>query len=305
MIDFTTPSSRLHHRFLIEGTWELPDHLGTGRFRKIELGNGLWIGLGEVRLKSRLWEEVYDGVPGVTLIFCLKGRFKNRNNCFSNGFELSAGTGVLCFSPDPVVIRQAGPGEILQKAIIKIPLCQIELLLENRQLERAVRDERPFLTDRPLSAGMQAALFQAFYCPFQGSARRLYLEGKALELIAHWLCCGAKVEPSLRPLKPDESERIWRARDLLLQDLRNPPSLMELSKAVGITHTRLNSGFKTIFGHTVFEWFRIQRLEKACMLVMEGQKNMTEIAYEIGFASSSHFTCAFRRFFGTTPSRYR
>ena len=80
---------------------------------------------------------------------------------------------------------------------------------------------------------------------------------------------------------------------------------MELAKAVGLTHTRLNSGFRSIFGCTVFEWLRIQRLEKARMLIMQGEKNITEIAYEVGFASSSHFTWAFRKFFGTTPGRYR
>ena len=303
-IDFSTPSSRRHYRLMVESTWEIPDHLGAGYFMKTDLGNGLWIGLGEIRLKNRTWEEVYDAVPGVTLISCLKGIFKNQNSCFKNEFELSAGTVALCFSPDPVVIRQIRSGEKCQKVIIKIPLCQIEYLFGNRPLERAIRNQRFFLENRPLSDGMRATLLQLFCCSFQGNARRLYLEGKTLELIAQWLCGDTKEAP-LPQLTPYESERIWFARDMLSRDLRNPPSLMSLSKAAGITHTRLNYGFKTIFGHTVFEWLRIQRLEKARMLVMEGRKNMTEIAYEIGYASSSHFTYAFRMVFGTTPSRYR
>lgn len=305
MVDFTTSSNKLHHRLLTEATWELPDYLGIGRFLKVELENDMWIGIGEARLKSHLREEVFDRVLGVTLVFCLKGSIMNRNHCFKNGFELSAGTGALCFSPDPVVVRQVDPGEILQKVMIKIPLDRMELLLENRPLERAVRDKKPLLDVRPFSPGMHATLFQLFNCPFQGSARRLYLEGKALELMAHWLCYGAEVMPTANPLKPDESERIRRARDILLQDIANPPSLIALAKAVGVTHTRLNQGFKAIFGRTVFEWLRFQRLETARILVLEGRKNMTEIAYEIGFASSSHFTCAFRRFFGIAPSRYR
>jgi hypothetical protein len=179
LIDFTTPSRKKHNRLLSEATWEMPDHLGLGRFSKIKLGNGLWIGLGEARLKSRLREEIWYGAPGVTLISCLQGCLKNRNHCFKNGFELTAGTGALCFSPDPLVERRAGPHEVLQKVILKVPLDQMEMLLENRQLERAVQGDRLFLSSRPLCSGMLATLFQVFNCPFQGSARRLYLEGKA------------------------------------------------------------------------------------------------------------------------------
>ena len=272
---------------------------------KVELGNGLWIAFGEIRLKNHLWENVYDENPGVTLIACLKGSLNNRNDCFRNGFDLPAGTGALCFSPDPNMTRQSRPGEIMRKFIIKIPLDRIDRLFDNRQLERAVDHERPFLADRRLSAGMQATILQTINCPFQDSARLLYLEGKTLELISHWVCDDASGGPSSLPLKPDETERIWHAHDLLLQDFRNPPSLMALSKTVGLTHTRLNDGFKTLFGHTVFDWLRIQRLEKARQLILEGRKNMTEIAYEIGFASSSHFALAFRKFFGMPPSRYR
>ena len=305
LTDFTKCSRTLRHQLLVETAWDVPDHLGNGRFLKVELGNGLRVAFGDFRLKSRLWEEIYDSMPGVTLLACMKGCLKNQNDCFRKGFDLAAGTGALYFSPSPVMVRQVGPVENLQKLVIKIPLKLIDRLIDCRQLERAVCRENPFLVNRQLSDGMQATILQMFNCPFQGSSRRLYLEAKTLELIAHWMCGDAKEEPLSYPLKPDDSERIWRARDLLLQDLRNPPSLMVLSKNVGITHTRLNDGFKKTFGHTVFDWLRIQRLEKARLLVMEGRKNMTEIAYEIGFASSSHFTFAFRRYFGTPPSRYR
>ncbi len=305
MVDYTTQSSTSRHNLLFETTWDVPEYLGNGHFHKVDLGYGMWVAFGDIRLKSRLREEVYNSIPGVTLLACLKGHRKNRNDCFSKGFELSAGMGTLYFSPNPIMVRQAGPSQNLQKLVIRIPPDRIPLLIENRKLENAVSLERPFIINRRLSDGMLATILQTFNCPFQGNSRRLYLEGKILEVIAHWVHGEAMAEPSSRPLKPDESERIWQAHDLLLRDLRNPPTLMTLSKAVGITHTRLNEGFKTVFGNTVFDWLRIKRLEKARLLVMEGQKNMTEIAYEIGFASSSHFTFAFHRYFGTPPSRYR
>ena len=191
MVDFTRPSSRRYHHLQSEETWELPDHLGIGNFQKIELRNSLWIGVGQARLKNLMREEVYDGVPGVTLIFCLTGSLRNWNPCFPKGFKIPARTGALCFSPDPAVNREIGTDEILQKVILKIPLEQVGLL-ENRQLEQAIRDEIPFLDSRPLCAGMQAALFQVLHYPFPANSRWLYLEAKALELIAYWLCSDTK-----------------------------------------------------------------------------------------------------------------
>jgi AraC-like DNA-binding protein len=131
------------------------------------------------------------------------------------------------------------------------------------------------------------------------------MEGLMLEFLACWLDGQSKSGSGQSPrLKPDEIDRIWNAKEILLKDMCNPPSLMSLASSVGLTHTRLNLGFKSVFGGTVYEYLRNQRLEKARLLVVEGAKNMTEIAYETGFASGSHFAYAFRKRFGVSPSRY-
>lgn len=304
MVDFTPPSCINNDHIRPEKTWKLPRYLGTGGFTKIELANGLWIGLAQAQLNNPLKEEIYTKDPGVTLMFCLNGSMNNKNSCFPQGFELSERYGVMYFSPDPAITRKSRSNILLQKMLITIPLDQVELL-ENNQMEKALELNEPFFAGQPLCPGMQSVLYQLFHCPFQGSGRRLYLEGKAYELLANWVSCGVKERQAVRSLKPHEYERIRHAKDLLLQDLCNPPSLMELASTVGLTHTRLNYGFKTTFGCTAFEWLRKERLEKARMLIMNGGKNITEIAYEVGFASSSHFTCAFRKYYGITPSHYR
>ncbi|XPS88360.1 putative transcriptional regulator, AraC family [Desulfosarcina variabilis str. Montpellier] len=106
-------------------------------------------------------------------------------------------------------------------------------------------------------------------------------------------------------MKPGGRERICRARDLLIKKLAYPPSLRELAEQVGMSHTQLSKGFKAVFGCTVFEYLRKERLSYARMLIEEKSVDLTWIAYESGFCSSSHFAAAFFKAYGIRPSEYR
>jgi AraC family transcriptional regulator len=45
-------------------------------------------------------------------------------------------------------------------------------------------------------------------------------------------------------------------------------------------------------------------LERAAELICRGQLKITDVALEVGFASPSHFTTAFREVFGCCPGLY-
>ncbi len=69
------------------------------------------------------------------------------------------------------------------------------------------------------------------------------------------------------------------------------------------------SAFKRDFGR-VFQsspakWILSRRLSDACVLLVNSDKSMSEIAFESGFETLSQFDKAFKRFFKTTPSAFR
>ena len=81
------------------------------------------------------------------------------------------------------------------------------------------------------------AVQEILNCPYQGSLRRLYLESKALELIAHnlaQLIVGKNGHNKPFTLLPGILERVRDARDVLIRNLENPSSLLELARQVGI-----------------------------------------------------------------------
>ena len=132
--------------------------------------------------------------------------------------------------------------------------------------------------------------------PMLSISDRLFAEAKALELIARWISPTHDTanDVTLQPVI-----------DLLIHNLAAPPSLDSLAKAVDMSHARLNRQFKHHYGMTVFDWLRRHRLERARGYLMNPNQAITSIAFNCGFSSASHFTQAFKAYFGATPSQFR
>ncbi|SNS88046.1 AraC-type DNA-binding protein [Anaerovirgula multivorans] len=91
------------------------------------------------------------------------------------------------------------------------------------------------------------------------------------------------------------------ARDILLSNLENSPSLLELSRAISINDCTLKKGFKALYGNTVYGFIREQRLEKAYKLLVVNNCSVTQSAHAVGYNNLSHFARSFREKFGVSP----
>jgi AraC family transcriptional activator of pyochelin receptor len=167
-------------------------------------------------------------------------------------------------------------------------------------------DQRYFERSGTPTAAMQMAVQAILHCPFQGLTQRLYLESKVWELMA-LLIEDLKTTPdSVSPpaLKADDVERIHYASNILRHQLTQPPSLIELARAVGINDHKLKVGFRQVFGTTVFGYLHEQRMERSRQLLESGDLSVTAAAEAVGFASRGHFAAAFRRKYGVNPGVY-
>lgn len=165
-------------------------------------------------------------------------------------------------------------------------------------------NDRGFYHSGPLPRIMDSAIDHLMTCPYTGPARRLYMESKVVELMAHkvaQLCLPDTTQPSPSDLHSHDMERIRYARDILCSDLENPPKLHDLARSVGINHCKLNIGFREIFGTTVFGYLRRMRLLEAKRLIDQGDMNVTEVALSVGYNSLPSFSKAFSEFFGVPP----
>jgi DNA-binding response OmpR family regulator len=98
---------------------------------------------------------------------------------------------------------------------------------------------------------------------------------------------------------------VYRAIDILLDEMADPPGLIELAHRVGTNQGRLGREFQTHLGMSPFEYLREQRLVRAQELLTTTDLRIQQIADAVGFQRAGDFATAFRRRFGLTPRTYR
>jgi AraC family transcriptional regulator, transcriptional activator of the genes for pyochelin and ferripyochelin receptors len=168
--------------------------------------------------------------------------------------------------------------------------------------------ETGFSHESPFSHLMSQTLQHLLDCPYTGSMKTLYMENKAVELIVHKLAQTLTPDgkqDSSQKIERLETDRIHRARDILCRDLESPPRLSDLAHAVGTNHSRLNRGFREIYGTTVFGYLRQKRLIEARRLMETEDASVTEAALSVGYGSISSFSKAFYEYFGMRPMACR
>ncbi len=144
-------------------------------------------------------------------------------------------------------------------------------------------------------------------CTLSGSLKKVYLEGKLLEFLA--LRCRQMCEDADDvfhragvKLTAADRDKIRDAGKLLNLRFHNPPTITDLAREIGLNTTKLKAGFKSEFGTTVFGYIHTLRMRLAVDLLLETDKNITEVAWEVGYAGPSAFSSAFKREMGFSPS---
>ncbi|MCP4118470.1 MAG: helix-turn-helix transcriptional regulator [Desulfobacteraceae bacterium] len=290
--------------------WELPETMGPGIFTTEDLAFGMSVTISSCKVRSGLYARLTDDDQGFTLVFSLKGRSRNSNRFFKNGFVLEPGSNYLYSFPDPVLVREADRGEDLRAVVVKIPSSRLSVFGEAVLPEGLARQTTLSRGDyyfhkNANSLAINMALEQIINCRFRGRTRQLFLESKALELMALKLEMISDNKPGEQGLSKTEHRGILRAREVLLKEIQHPPSIHELAKIAGMSHPRLNKCFRVVFGCSAFEYLRKERLEMSRNLVAGNGMSMTDIAYATGYANSSHFARAFFNHYGIQPSQYR
>lgn len=163
-----------------------------------------------------------------------------------------------------------------------------------------------------ITPAMQVVLQQMLHCPHHGATRQMYLESKFVELLTLWLAqvedqggADRPIADRSLPMKGSDLDRIYQARDILLQRFQTPPSLTDLARQVGLNDCTLKRQFKQVFGKTVFGYLHDYRMEQARRWLLDRQWSVTEVARRVGYTNLCAFSTAFRKKFGLSPRSFQ
>ena len=150
------------------------------------------------------------------------------------------------------------------------------------------------------------SFLQMLNCDYPARAKRLFLEGKLMEVLSRILARGLPVEENEgNGGDAFELERIRMIPKILMERIDNPPSISELAHELSVNSTTLKKGFKDIFGEPIYAHHRNLCLSLAATLLLETDKSVFEIASDVGYSNSGNFGSAFKRRYGVSPARYR
>ncbi|WP_231426230.1 AraC family transcriptional regulator [Pedobacter sp. Leaf250] len=136
---------------------------------------------------------------------------------------------------------------------------------------------------------------------------RLLLESKAIELFALQVAEFEQLKDNEAPikLKKIEMERMHEVREILINQAGDQLSLRALALLVGTNEFNLKRDFKALFGNTVFAYLIQHKMEKAKLMLIDEDITVSEIAKRMGYKHATHFTSAFKKYFGFLPNKIK
>ncbi|MBL9114058.1 MAG: helix-turn-helix transcriptional regulator [Verrucomicrobiaceae bacterium] len=102
-----------------------------------------------------------------------------------------------------------------------------------------------------------------------------------------------------------DPEPVRLARAYMQEHLHEPISLDDVAHAVGVSSFHFCKVFKRATGMTFTDYLGRMRVERARRMLLKPSNRITEVAYEAGFQSLSHFNRSFRRVVGESPTEFR
>jgi AraC-like DNA-binding protein len=137
----------------------------------------------------------------------------------------------------------------------------------------------------------------------------LFVEETVLRVLDHVAASAARFRGVAARPGPEAgsgaAEVVDAMREILARRFRENLSLADLGRRSGYSVFHLSRIFREKSGLTLHAWQSRLRLLTALERVAEPGTDLADLAADLGYASHSHFTAAFRRAFGVTPSAFR
>lgn len=294
-----TKAHGLQTREYTGGGQHITDSLQSLNARTVELQPGLVVGLYSGNGRSEASATLMN-TSGHVHFSCLLRDF-SQAKVRGKVFAPKIGEGHMVFAPGERFSVRYGPN-----------YCHVDLMVEPKVLAGLLGDDfdpigeslgKGFVMckSHPGNKTIEAAtrLVQRMEQPGQPL---ILLQAAALEFLGWHLNGLSPDAPNCRvPLR--ERRCLLAARERLLHNLSAPPTIAELSHAVGLNQLKLKRGFKALFGTSIYEFFQRHRMDHARQLLRN--HSVTETAVMLGYSNMSHFGTAFRKQFGVLPSEAR
>lgn len=235
-------------------------------------------------------------------------------------FQRTQGRETLVADPNHVLFFNAGqpyrfshplPGGD-DCTVLSLEAARVLELVARHAPRDAQRPETPFRLGHGLSSPRAARLQWELLGLMARPGTRLGLEDAVAELADEALrsayasqASGQAGERPSSPARRRRRELVEAARLAVSERLEQPPSLAELACSLGCSPFHLSRTFHDEAGLSLRRYAGRLRARAAAERLARGERDLTALALEFGYADHAHFTNSFRREWGLPPSGFR
>lgn len=179
--------------------------------------------------------------------------------------------------------------------------------LTGKLLEKIDKKEGFFANKHmmPVESGMLTIINDITSCKLTGPFRRIFMEGKALELLSHTLAQAEHYAPAGQKLSVHDLQRIKEVKEYLDCHYLNPGSMLEICRMFCLNDYKLKVGFRVLYQNSVFGYIHLRKMNLGKKLLEDGQMNVAQVSDCVGYENANHFSAAFKKHFGFSPSQLR
>ncbi|MFJ1328912.1 helix-turn-helix transcriptional regulator [Capnocytophaga canimorsus] len=166
--------------------------------------------------------------------------------------------------------------------------------------------DKKYYTEDEVSPSIMVVLHQMINANFQKNLQPLYLKSKIYELLTLYFNRSVETDIEQCPFLADEENilKIRKAKEIIIENMAEPPSLPELAHQVGLNIKKLKEGFKQVYGDSVYAFLFDYKMDLARKMLESNEFNVNEVSLKVGYSTPSHFIAAFKKKYGTTPKKY-
>lgn len=100
-------------------------------------------------------------------------------------------------------------------------------------------------------------------------------------------------------------EALYKVSVFIENNLQQHHSIAWLAIYSGLNRQKLTSGFKSLFGKTIYAYCLEKRMQLAKTLLVNSHQPLKLVAQKAGYHNATNFSIAFRKFYGITPGQMR
>jgi AraC family transcriptional activator of pyochelin receptor len=246
----------------------------------------------------------------IQIYFCCSGESTVAFNFEHCAVNLTANNSNMVYFKDEKmdVLFKIQPNSELIGILISIEHFHSLFTSDNNSLFNfnSFNSGKPIIEPKEISTSVRSTLTQLKFNQTNESLRPIYIKGKIYELLSYYFSTNSETDNEHCPYVANEEtvSKIKRAKEIIIEEMNNPPSLNDLAKTVGLNIKKLKTDFKEYYGVPVFTFLLNYKMELAKELLQEQQLNVNEVSTHIGYSTSSHFIAAFKRKYGITPKQF-